>query len=417
MIGIIEGFYGPLWTWDQRLTLSTALADAGMDTYVYAPKDDPFHRERWRDPYPPEEFSALTEFVERSALDVGVAISPGLSMDPDDASDRADLLGKIEQLTATGSTSVGLCFDDIAPGPGLGAAHARVANWVRDRLDASVGLYLVPLHYTGTHPAAYLTELLEVDRTIPIAWTGHGIVNRTITVDDAEAWTELMDGRRPLLWDNTPVNDALMADWMFSGPLRGRDADLPQHLAGYLANPLVQHSPNLPPLLSAAAWARGDDPVAAWESALGADHVFYEGCDGELPRTLAIRAIAGERGALEELTAWFAAASTFTSSELGDDVRPWIDQLRAEAAVGLDACKLLAISPTQSALVAPLLLMSWQPLRRAQVQVLGGRGGTVSAITQDADSQWFALSDSLVHPASVVDLLVDAVMARLPRTP
>jgi hyaluronoglucosaminidase len=49
--GIIEGFYGPPWTWVDRRRVSETLAGAGMDTYVYAPKDDPLHRERWREPY------------------------------------------------------------------------------------------------------------------------------------------------------------------------------------------------------------------------------------------------------------------------------------------------------------------------------------------------------------------------------
>ena len=49
--GIIEGFYGRPWSWDERAMVMRACHGWGMDTYVYAPKDDPKHRERWRDPY------------------------------------------------------------------------------------------------------------------------------------------------------------------------------------------------------------------------------------------------------------------------------------------------------------------------------------------------------------------------------
>ena len=59
MRGIIEGFYGRPWTWEERRHVGGVLAAAGMDTYVYAPKDDPLHRERWREPYPDAELRAF----------------------------------------------------------------------------------------------------------------------------------------------------------------------------------------------------------------------------------------------------------------------------------------------------------------------------------------------------------------------
>ena len=53
--GVIEGFYGPAWSHENRLWMLEKLGSWGMNLYVYAPKNDPFHRERWRDPYPPRE--------------------------------------------------------------------------------------------------------------------------------------------------------------------------------------------------------------------------------------------------------------------------------------------------------------------------------------------------------------------------
>ena len=49
MNGVIEGFYGTPWTWDERALVCRGIAAAGGDTYVYAPKDDPLHRDRWRE--------------------------------------------------------------------------------------------------------------------------------------------------------------------------------------------------------------------------------------------------------------------------------------------------------------------------------------------------------------------------------
>ena len=46
--GLIEGFYGPPWSFDERAEVMARCAGWGMTHYVYAPKDDPLHRERWR---------------------------------------------------------------------------------------------------------------------------------------------------------------------------------------------------------------------------------------------------------------------------------------------------------------------------------------------------------------------------------
>jgi len=43
-LGIIEGFYGPLWTWAERRSLVKSLAPHGYEFYLYAPKADPFLR-------------------------------------------------------------------------------------------------------------------------------------------------------------------------------------------------------------------------------------------------------------------------------------------------------------------------------------------------------------------------------------
>jgi hypothetical protein len=54
--GLIEGFYGPPWTWVDRERAVRFLAEHGANTYLYAPKNDPLHRDRWREPYLPEEW-------------------------------------------------------------------------------------------------------------------------------------------------------------------------------------------------------------------------------------------------------------------------------------------------------------------------------------------------------------------------
>ena len=49
--GVVEGFYGVPWQHEDRLWLLERMRGWGMNTYVYAPKDDPFHLARWRVPF------------------------------------------------------------------------------------------------------------------------------------------------------------------------------------------------------------------------------------------------------------------------------------------------------------------------------------------------------------------------------
>jgi hypothetical protein len=412
--GLIEGFYGTPWTWAERTEVCATLGRAGMDTYVYAPKDDPLHRVDWRTPYPDEELAGFAALAEGQPMRVGFSVSPGLSLDPTSEDDRSALLAKFRQLTDRGVSLVGLLFDDLEPAPGLGSVHGQVTVWLRDHLPDDVELFMVPLHYTGVAGSPYLDELAEVvPDEVLIGWTGRYVVNDTVTAQDARDWSDAMGGRRPLLWDNTPVNDAIMTAHLFTGPLRGRDPGLPLELGGYLANPMVQARASVAPLLSAAAWLRGEDPDAAWQAALGEHQVLMEGCDGALPARLAAAGLGGDADALAELEVWFGAAETCDAGDLGEGVRPWVDQLRAEAAVGKVACQLLRADRDEAAHVAPLLYVMW-PVQGNGHQVLGGRGSLLPSLGQDERSRWVAAGESFRSPANVVDRLVEAVFARLP---
>lgn len=58
--GVIEGFYGRPWTTEQRKDLFRKLKKLGMDSYMYAPKDDYKHRAYWRELYTVEEADHLS---------------------------------------------------------------------------------------------------------------------------------------------------------------------------------------------------------------------------------------------------------------------------------------------------------------------------------------------------------------------
>jgi hypothetical protein len=420
MRGIIEGFYGEPWSWAEREAVCSELAAAGMDTYVYAPKDDPLHRSRWREPYGDDFLEGLAALVERSGLSVAFAVSPGLSLDATSGADRRALLQKFRSVVEIGVGGVGIFFDDIPPAEGLGRLHGEVTAHVREELDADVGVFMCPLHYTGTVAVPYLGELhASLPREVPIAWTGQSVVNDVVTVEEAELWAGVMDGRLPLLWDNVPVNDTIMAHTLPMTPLSGRDPELPGHLSGYLANPMVQAAASVPSLLSAAAWLQGDDPVAAFEDALAPEAALLAECVA--PRWLhgaCDAATARDAGALEELSDFFTRAATCGEAGFGTGVAPWAEQVRAEAAVALLAVEALAAaSPGQARQNLLVSLVAWPPLARAEHSVFGGRGGTRPQMGQDEASEWVPRAGCFVKADSVVDRLVAAAFKAMGSSP
>jgi hyaluronoglucosaminidase len=423
--GIIEGFYGRPWTWAERTAVADAIAGWGMADYVYAPKDDPKHRERWREPYDDDELAGFAAFAAGSSLRLGFGISPGLSIDGAADADRRALGSKVDQVVDAGARLVVLCLDDIAfGGEPQGIEHGDLTAWLAGHLGDRAALALVPTEYVGIRPSPYLRALARsTPADVPIGWTGDAVVNDAITTMQARRRAEALDDRPPLLWDNVPVNDGLMADRLHLGPLWGRDTDLPGALSGYLANPMVQATASLVPLASIAAWLRGEDAIDAWASE--ADRrgwrIFAEACDGAVPHALV--AMAAETFAtgrlrpedLEPLRAWFGEAAAVEAPGLDADCQGWIDQVRAEAAVALEAVALLegALADDEGGGGAGVdevgrtfvLGYRWKALHGAAVSVMGPRLGFRPVLGQAGDGSWAVRRSSIIEGANAVDTL------------
>lgn len=425
--GLIEGFYGPPWSWSARAEVLRWCHERGMTHYLYAPKDDPLHRHRWREPYPPEMLAGFEGLVAEGTLHVGFALSPGLSIDYDSPDDRAALAAKIDQVVATGIDLVCLAVDDIAVRDGLGEDHARLTTWLYDHLAGRADLLLVPTEYTGTAPSPYLDALATgLPDDVPVLWTGATVVTDAITADQARARADALGGRAPFVWDNYPVNDAIMADRLFLGPLRGRDPDLATVCAGYVANPMVQPRASLPALASIAAYLRGDDPVDGWAATVDERgwRTFAEACDGERPRALvaALAAAPADTAAAADCRSWFEAAANVAAPGLEDEAGPWLEQVRTEAGVALTALRLLrrlhpgdAGTPSYAAATeqAMALALLWPLARRSAHTVLGERCSFRPVLGQWPDGEWRFDAASLVEDRNAVDHLVRLALAEL----
>jgi hypothetical protein len=268
-VGVIEGFYGTPWTHRDRLDLLRFMGRQRMNVYVYAPKDDPYHRTRWRDAYPPRERALLQQLADTATANgvaLWYAISPGLSITYSSPADYRALVEKIEAIAGMGIVDFGLFLDDVptqlaherdrARYATLADAHADLANRLHaDLRERGLRLSVTPTTYTdawGNRDYARRLGAL-VDSTIPLFWTGPDVAPPRITAAQAEAWGQLIS-RPPMVWDNYPVND--FARWrLFLGPLSGRDPALGAHVLGWVSNPMNEAHASMIPLATLATYA------------------------------------------------------------------------------------------------------------------------------------------------------------------
>lgn len=273
LCGVIEGFYGRPWTHAQRLTLVQRLGKLGLNTYLYAPKDDLRHRARWRELYPAAEAKLLGELISACAA-AGVqfvyALAPGLDADHGSPEGLAALEQKAAQLHALGARNFALLFDDIVPAPASGqlgatehdaAAQVAFAHHLRvwQKRHAPEGRQLfcpTPYCERMSGPVAasrYLSHLgATLDRSIEVLWTGPEIVSEEITPEHARAVAAVLR-RPPIIWDNLFANDYDLRR-LYLGPYAGRPRTLRAATSGVLLNPNCEFEANHNALHTLGAW-------------------------------------------------------------------------------------------------------------------------------------------------------------------
>ena len=95
LTGVIEGFYNRPWSMNQRLHLFKLMKNFGLNSYLYAPKDDHKHRAMWREGYTEAEMSEMKELIDACKDNEVIffyGISPGLDMSYSSAKVRHPLI-------------------------------------------------------------------------------------------------------------------------------------------------------------------------------------------------------------------------------------------------------------------------------------------------------------------------------------
>ncbi|HRD26717.1 MAG TPA: beta-N-acetylglucosaminidase domain-containing protein [Caulobacter sp.] len=264
-LGIIEGYYGKPWSWAERAEQVTFLAPHGYRFFMYAPKADAFLRKRWREAHPATEAAALAA-VSAHCRSLGVRFGVGLSpfelyRDFGQAA-KADLARKLAELDAIGIDDLGILFDDMRGDlPGLAQSQADILHWIAERTRAG-RVIVCPTYYSddpvldrffGERPANYLEDLgAALDPAIGVFWTGEEVCSAEYSPGHLARVAGQL-GRRPILWDNYPVNDGpRMSNFLHLRAMTGRPAAIGRHLSGHAVNPALQPVLSRIPLLSLA---------------------------------------------------------------------------------------------------------------------------------------------------------------------
>ena len=262
-LGIIEGYYGRPWSWQERAETMAFLAKHGFTSYMYAPKADPYLRRNWRDLHPDdlaENIRSLAADCRKHGVRFGVGLSPAKIHHNFDAAAKDVLARKLESLDALGIQDFALLFDDMrGDTPGLAQKQAEIIEWTVARVQAD-RFFVCPSYYTddpvldrvfGERPAGYVEEIGKLlDPKIEIYWTGSEVLAREISVGHLERVTQLLR-RKPFLWDNYPVNDGeRMAQHLHVRGFTGRPAAIAEHIAGHGINPALQPTLTRIPMLT-----------------------------------------------------------------------------------------------------------------------------------------------------------------------
>ena len=202
-LGIVEGYYGNLSTFEQRKLIVKTLSTYNLNFYLYAPKEDPFlrshididHSDNWF-----AEFENFLGYAKDLNIEVGIGLAPTKS------SNITALKKKINNFTERGVNCFSILFDDIEEN----FSFNDQLNIFREIKSEFPNLYF------DFCPTVYSKELIEKDsihknyfeqfiqgfpRSEEFFWTGEKVISTNM---DASCQEELhqFENENIAIWDN-----------------------------------------------------------------------------------------------------------------------------------------------------------------------------------------------------------------------
>lgn len=399
--GVVEGFYGKPWSHRDRLAQFKFYGQNKLNTYIYGPKDDPYHsslsghadgtqkdsKGGWRVPYPADEAAKIAELArvaKENHVDFVWAIHPGADIKWTEE-DFGNLIRKFNSMYDLGVRSFAVFFDDIS-GEGANAKRqAELLNRINREFVKVKGdvtpLIMCPTEYNkswanSNMEKSYLVTLgTELDKDVQIMWTGDRVC-ADITRETLD-WINVRIKRPTYIWWNFPVTD-YVRHLVVQGPSYGLTKEAKGRMAGFTSNPMENAEASKIALFGVADYTwnpENYDYLAAWEE--GIRRIMPQA--PEAYRTFAIHSADLEKNGhgfrrdeswqtdvnnIEALKAEFEALSKVnaTISASGADeflvaeLKPWLEQAQVVGEKGVQTVELLQVGSTKN---PELIWASW----------------------------------------------------------
>ena len=295
--GVIEGFYGNPWSTEDRKRQFDFYAANKMNVYVYGPKDDPYHRTKWRTNYPAKEGAVIAElasYARERHIDFIWAIHTGGSISNSESDFKA-VVSKLENVYSLGVRNFSIFFDDF--GSADATLQSAELNYVWDnfieKYDDLRHLSMCPTQYNAAYAgwnasSSYLNGLRDkLNKDIEIMWTGDGVVDM-INESDITFFKNAT-GHYPFIWLNYPVSDYCISHLLmgkFYGNDKGNNA-FGSKMTAFASNPMEYAEASKVALFGVADYSwnmKSYNPEQNWERGIRAImptqaeafHVFCE---------------------------------------------------------------------------------------------------------------------------------------------
>ncbi|MFL8968748.1 beta-N-acetylglucosaminidase domain-containing protein [Helcococcus kunzii] len=259
--GIIEGFYGVPWSWKNKIELLKFGSKFKNNLFIYAPKDDPYHRDKWREQYPEkdlENLKIMAEYGRKYKNRFVYTIAPfKVQSEPiteENFNEAIEvLIKKLNQLYEIGIRQFGVLADDVGKLPHRVVVNVmrELSNWKQEKGDLydflfCPGSYVLTWAWDAEELNAYTDGFPE---DVHIFFTGRETCTpvRKEDVDEykTKEISEEFSGhnkvrRDPFFWLNWPVNDIdhdYKKLYMGKGEMLEKGVD---NIVGLVTNPMQQ---------------------------------------------------------------------------------------------------------------------------------------------------------------------------------
>lgn len=249
--GAVEGYYGAPWSFEARKAQFEFYGRNKMNTYIYAPKDDPYHHGKGcYKPYPADKATQLRELVKLAKANhvrFVWAIHPANTVNWKENGGKTQLDGlvrKMEWMYELGVRDFGVLVDDSSGEIGKAERQVQLCNYllehfIRKHPDVNQTLIMCPTGYNKAWTNAQFLGTLGngLHPSIPVMWTGNTVVHN-ITLE-GQQWVNQHVKRPTFIWWNWPCNDFKRSRISMGRTYGlGTEPEMRTSMSGFVANPM-----------------------------------------------------------------------------------------------------------------------------------------------------------------------------------